>query len=219
MTNTRQLFRVRARGPYACFSRPECKVERVSYSVMTPSAARGVLESILWKPAMAWRIHEILVLAPIRFISIRRNEVNQKIPLSNVRGWMKGKPIEGYYADGDRAQRNTLALRDVDYAIVASFSLTDAAGPDDNEIKFAEMFRRRLERGQHFQAPYLGCREFAARVDPYEGTPPPLPLSQKIGSMLLDLRYGKTIAPVFFEAEMKDGVVAVPSMTTAGGAS
>src|SRR5207249_7391890 len=115
-------FQVRARGPMACFTRPEMKVERVSYEVMTPSAARGLLEAILWKPAIRWRVHEIAVLAPIRWTSFRRNEVNSRASTRTTT----------YFADADRAQRNTVALRDVDYVIRASFELTERASEADN---------------------------------------------------------------------------------------
>jgi CRISPR-associated protein Cas5d len=123
-------FRVRARGDIACFTRPEMKVERVSYEVMTPSAARGLLEAVLWKPAIEWRVHAIEVLAPIRWMSVRRNEVNGRASLDK-------KMI---VADEDRAQRNTVALRDVDYVVHASFAMAARAGESDNVRKFEEMF-------------------------------------------------------------------------------
>ena len=133
-------YKVRVRGPYACFTRPELKVERVSYEVMTPSAARGVLDAILWKPAIRWVVERIHVLAPIRFAAVRRNEVNSRL---SARG-----DVARYYADEDRAQRNTILLTDVDYVVEAHFRMTASAGPDDNMQKFEQMFRRRLAKGE-----------------------------------------------------------------------
>jgi len=159
-----RTFRVRARGEMACFTRPEMKVERVSYEVMPPSAARGLLEAVLWKPAIEWRIHAIEVLAPIRWLSVRRNEVNSRASLEK----------EKIVADEDRAQRNTVALREVDYVVHASIALTPRAGDGDTMRKFEEMFERRLERGQHHSAPFFGCREFAAALHRADETPPPI---------------------------------------------
>jgi CRISPR-associated protein Cas5d len=198
-----RTLRVRARGPLACFTRPELKVERVSYEVMTPSAARGLLEAVLWKPAIAWRVHAIAVLAPIRWASFRRNEVNS----------VASPRATHYLADEDRAQRNTVALRDVDYAITASFRLTDAVGPDDNVRKFEEMFERRLEKGQRHHAPYLGCREFDARVEPLVGEPAPAErVDRPLGLIFYDFDYGAPDRPrpLFFDARLTDGVLVVP---------
>lgn len=214
-------IRVRIRGPMACFTRPELKVERVSYEVMTPSAARGTLEAILWKPAIRWRIERIHVLAPIRWSQLRRNEVNSKL---SERG-----NFTTYCADEDRAQRNTLYLRDVDYVVETHFELTDQAGPNDNLTKFVEMFQRRLEKGQHFHQPYLGCREFVADVGPAPEAwtiPADLAGPRPLGLMLWDIQHnpkgtkrdasGHTIhvcdgcAPRFFEAKLQDGVLDVP---------
>ena len=201
-------FRIRVRGPVACFTRPEMKAERVSYEVMTPSAARGVLDAILWKPAVRWRIHEIAVLAPIAWISFRRNEVNSRA--------IRGK--RDYLADEDRAQRNTVALRDVDYLVHASFELLPSkAGPEDNVRKFEEMFERRLEKGQWFHAPYLGCREFAAQVEPaLEPVRPIEPEVQRpLGLMFYDFEYrdeGAPHRPLFFEARLSNGVLSVPPL-------
>ena len=157
MSERSQSFRVRVQGAYACFTRPEFKTERVSYEVMTPSAARGILDTILWKRAIRWRVERIHVLSPIRFESVRRNEVNSKASL--------GGDVRHYFADEDRAQRNTVMLKDVDYVIEAHFEMTERAGPEDNLRKFTEMFERRVGRGQCFHAPYLGCREFAAHFE------------------------------------------------------
>jgi CRISPR-associated protein Cas5d len=149
-------------GDYACFTRPEMKVERVSYDVMTPSAARAILDAILWKPAIRWRVHRIEVLKPIRWMSLRRNEVGAVASIDSAKEAMaRGSGSLGLFVEEERQQRAGLFLRDVAYRIRASFSLTNAAGAGDNEGKFAEMFVRRARNGQCFNQPYLGCREFA----------------------------------------------------------
>jgi len=209
MTN---VYRIRVRGELACWTRPEFKTERFSYEVMTPSGARGILEAILWKPAIQWRIRRILVLAPLRFIQIKRNEITSKVSVAKAQQSARGGLPLDYFADEDRAQRVTLALRDVDYAVEAEFQMTSRQGADDNPRKFDEMFRRRLEKGQTFSQPYLGCREFPAIVEPYTGTPPPLESETRdLGYMLHDLRYSsKGNEPVFFRARVERGVVEVP---------
>lgn len=204
---------LRAFGPLACFTRPELKVERMSYPVMTPSAARGIVEAILWKPAIRWRIERIAVLAPIRFVAFRRNEVNSKAPLPARSVMQSGGPAPVLVADADkeRAQRNTVALRDVDYRIDAWFELTDRAGPDDNTAKFTDMFRRRVAKGQRFHQPYFGCREFAANVVPADDAPKPIDDSRDLGIMLWDIEYGgKANRPIFFHARLDGGVLHVP---------
>jgi len=202
---------LRARGPMACFTRPELKVERVSYPVMTPSAARGILEAVLWKPAILWRIERIRVLAPIRFVAVRRNEVNNRAASPKRRLVDEGGPAPLYFAEDDRAQRNTVALRDVDYVVEAHFELTDDAGDHENVRKFEEIFRRRLEKGQHFHQPYLGCREFAARVEGADGAPEPIDDTRKLGIMLWDVEYApKRNRPVFFAARLEGGILDVP---------
>ena len=205
------VFEVRVSGPLACFTRPELKVERVSYPVMTPSAARGVLTAILWKPAIAWRIHRIRVLSDIRLIEFRRNEVNSKAVGPGAAIVAGGGAPSLLLADEDRAQRNTVALRDVDYVIEASFALTDKAGPEDNLRKFVEMFERRLTKGQHFYQPYLGCREFAATVTPATEAPPPISQSKALGVMLWDIDFQPSgNRPIFFRARLENGVLEVP---------
>lgn len=149
-------FRLRVWGRNACFTRPEMKVERVSYDAMTPSAARGILEAILWKPAIRWVIERIDVLNPIRWESVRRNEV----------GTTMSPRSPCLFIEDQRQQRAGLFLRNVDYVIHARFELTDKSGPDDNPTKFQEMFLRRAEKGQCFHRPYLGCREFGADFAP-----------------------------------------------------
>lgn len=223
---------LRVCGPLACFTRPELKAERFSYPVMTPSAARGVLEAVLWKPAIRWRVDRIKVLAPIAFISFRRNEVGS-IAAAPVRSTViAGGPHDDFFAEDRRQQRNTVALRDVDYVIEARIEMTDKAGPDDNKAKFVDMFRRRVEKGQHFHQPYLGCREFVGEVLPVdENTPPPIAETRDLGLMLWDVDYrrvnekekakltwrdGDTIVrgnarPIFFAAQLVDGVLEVPA--------
>jgi CRISPR-associated protein Cas5d len=211
MSRESPVYRVRIRGEWACFTRPELKTERVTYHVITPSAARGALEAVLWKPALRWRIHRIAVLAPFRFAAVKRNEVNKVVPVPNVRRMMRGEDVPDYFADEDRAQRNALVLRDVDYHVDASFVLTRRAGPEDNLAKFDEMFRRRLAKGQQHMAPYLGCREFPAVVTPArDDDPPPIAVDMGLGRMLLDVDFGRPNRPVFFEAEMCGGVIEVP---------
>lgn len=208
-----QTFKVRARGPYACFTRPEFKADRVSYEVMTPSAARGLLEAVLWKPAICWRVERIHILAPIKTDAIKRNEVARKAPVGG------GDPGR-YFADddGNRTQRNTLLLRDVDYVIEAHFVMTERAGPDDNLQKFVEMFQRRLARGQCFHTPYLGCREFAARVEPAPSTwdvPESLRETRDLGMIVHDLVFADARdapTPLFFHAKLVNGCVEVPEI-------
>jgi CRISPR-associated protein Cas5d len=214
MERTSETFFIRVYGPFACFTRPEFKVERVSYEVMTPSAARGILEAIHWKPAICWVITRIHVLKPIRFLSLRRNEVCKRISVRNVLQAMKGAPLDGYYADEDRAQRNTVALRDVDYVIEAHFVPTEYWHANDNYAKHAEIFTRRLESGQTFHQPYLGCREFAASIEPakapYACSLPEEQRNKQLGLMLHDLEFGSRIRSRFFHAELRDGVLQVP---------
>lgn len=205
-------FRLRVRGDNACFTRPEMKVERVSYDVMTPSAARGILEAILWKPAIAWRVLQIDVLKPICWDSVRRNEVGAVIASGSVKTAMKrGRGNIGLYVEKERQQRAGLFLRDVDYLIHAEFALTDRAGPDDHVVKFEQMFIRRATNGQCFHRPYFGCREFPVDFEflSREATPPKaIPESRDLGWMLYDMDYsGKEPMPQFFHARMENGHV------------
>lgn len=205
---TSKSFFVRAAGPLACFTRPEMKVERVSYEVMTPGAARGLLEAILWKPAIRWQIHAIHVLRPIRWISFRRNEVNSRA----------SQRMQHLFADDpdQRAQRNTVALRDVDYVIEARFRMTARAGREDSVRKFTAMFERRLGKGQWFHHPYLGCREFAAAVEPAPATFAAIDpgVERPLGLMLYDFDYPDnrkgSVEPLFFQARLDGGVMRVP---------
>lgn len=208
-----QTLSLRARGPLAVFTHPALKVERVSTPVMTPSAARGLLEAVLWKPAIRWHIERIKVLSPIRFTSFRRNEVNSRALTPSLATVRDGGPVPVFFADDDRAQRNTVALRDVDYVVEAHFTLTGRAGPEDNVSKFVDMFRRRVAKGQHFHQPYLGCREFVADVLPADDAPPPIPETRDLGWMLWDVEYDRPDGnrPVFFEAWLENGVLEVPA--------
>jgi len=211
-------YDVRIRGKYACYTRPEFKTERLSYEVLTPSAARGVLEAILWKPAISWHVRRIRLLSPVQFVQFKRNEVNSRIATPKAATASRtGTGIDDYFADEDRAQRNTVALRDVDYAVDAEMVMTARAGSDDNPRKFDEMFRRRLERGQFHMQPYLGCREFPAIVEPYTGDPPPLgEESRDLGLMLHDIRYSAAgNEAVFFNARLNQGVIEVPEWRVA----
>lgn len=209
---------IRTSGPIACFTRPELKAERFSYPVMTPSAARGLLEAILWKPQMRWRIERIKVLAPIAFITFRRNEVGTVAPSPTRTTLDHGGEYAALLIEERRQQRNTVALREVDYVIEARIELTDKAGPNDNLNKYVEMFRRRVDNGQRFHQPYLGCREFAADVEPVDGnTPPPIDDNRDLGLMLWDIDFdsdgnGKPRnRPIFFAAKLERGVLEVPA--------
>jgi len=203
-------------GPLACFTNPSLKVERFSYDVMTPSAARGVLEAICWKPAIVWRIDRIKVLKPILRMAVRRNEVNSRLSTDSAISWMQGDSLPyHYFADEDRAQRNMVALRDVDYVIDAHFEMTARAKEGDNVRKFEEMFLRRLEKGQCFQTPYLGCRELVAEFGSANDHPRPIAETRELGRMLHDIDFGPPLRPVFFEATLQDGVVTIPPWTEA----
>lgn len=208
-----QGIRLRVWGDYACFTRPEMKVERVSYDVMTPSAARGVLEAIYWKPAIRWIIERIRVLKPIRFDTIRRNELGGKLPLGNVRKAMKDgvSPVETFIEE-DRQQRAALVLRNVEYVIEARFDFT--GDEDCNPAKHKEIFERRAGKGQCFHRPYLGCREFAAMFEPAPDILPQPDASllgeRDLGYMLHDIDFGRDMTPRFFRPTMKDGVIDVP---------
>ncbi|PWB83579.1 MAG: type I-C CRISPR-associated protein Cas5 [Methylocystaceae bacterium] len=208
-------------GERACFTRPEMKVERVSYDVMTPSAARGIVEAIHWKPAIRWIVDRIHVLKPIRFESIRRNEVGSKIPESSVRSAMRSGKLGDLVTvvDEDRQQRAATVLRDVAYVIEAHFERTSKWGPDDSDAKHIDMVRRRARSGQCFQRPCLGAREFAADFELIEGELPRVDAGligrRDLGFMLLDIDFSADARPVFFRAEMIDGVIETPRLEDA----
>lgn len=204
-------------GDYACFSRPELKTERVSYDVMTPSAARGLLDAIYWHPGMRWVVDRIHVCAPIRFTNIRRNEVKDIISARNAKAAMEsGEEI--YLATSESIQqRAAMVLRDVRYVIDAHFEMTARATPTDNPGKFQDIMRRRVEKGQFYHQPCFGVWEFPAQFKPCEELPPcpeELAGEKDLGWMLLDLDYSdrENITPRFFRAILRDGVLEVPPM-------
>ncbi|MXS81118.1 MULTISPECIES: type I-C CRISPR-associated protein Cas5c [Nitrosomonas] len=223
-------------GDFACFTRPEMKVERVSYDVMTPSAAHAVFEAILWKPAIQWHITKIEVLNPIKWINLRRNEVGAVISTRNVQTAMNsGSGDLGLHIENERQQRAGLFLRDVAYRIHAHFEMRDAsrhkhhyphlvkhsindaeerqaAGIVNTAAKFLAMFERRAAKGQCVNQPYLGCREFSASfrlIEDISAEPSPITETRDLGWMLYDLDYSNSASPDprFFRAEMKNGVL------------
>lgn len=201
----RPPLRLRLKGEWACFTRPEFKAERMSYPVMTPSAARGCIEAVFWKPVIAWVIERIYVCAPIRWGNVRRNEVGKRMGEGG-----------GLFIENDRQQRNTMALRDVEYVVEARFHFTEKERrPEETPAKFIECFERRVRKGQCFNQPVLGCREFAADFEPvpqdWQPEPPPdlADNTQDLGWMLLDLRYGTKPPhqPEFFHACLHRGLL------------
>ncbi|KPQ01757.1 MAG: subtype I-C CRISPR-associated protein Cas5 [Rhodobacteraceae bacterium HLUCCA12] len=207
-------------GEYACFTRPEMKVERVSYDVMTPSAARGILEAVHWKPAIRWVIDRLHVLNPIRFENIRKNEVGAKISARNAKQAMAANDLSGLHiaVDGNnqRQQRATMALCDVAYVIEAHFEMTDKAG-EDTPAKHYDIFRRRAQKGQCFHRPALGLREFVADFEWLDAVPTSaLAGRQDLGWMLYDIDFANDRTPHFFRAEMVDGVIDVAAARDGG---
>jgi CRISPR-associated protein Cas5d len=207
-------------GDYACFTRPEMKVERVSYDVMTPSAARGILEAIYWKPAICWVIDRIHVMKKVKFDNIRRNEVLGKISTEKVKSALQGKEVELFVDSNDnkvRVQRATLVLRDVCYYIEAHFEMTADAGPEDTVEKHYNIALRRMRKGQCFHHPYFGCREFPVQFEFVEGEiPHSWYYGQKegtkdLGIMLWDIDFKdkNDLKAIFFRAHMRDGVIDV----------
>lgn len=204
-------------GDYACFSRPEMKVERVSYDMITPSAARGLLEAIYWHPGMKWVVDRIHVCMPIRFTNIRRNEVKDIVSARKAQTVMEKGGEMYLVASNSIQQRAAMILRDVRYIIDAHFEMTVHATTTDNPAKFQDIMRRRLEKGQYYHQPCFGVREFPAHFRPCTQTPscPEELLGQKdLGWMLLDLDYSdpENNTPHFFRAVLQDGVLEVPSM-------
>ena len=199
-------------GEAACFTRPELKAERFSYDVMTPSAARGVLEAVFWHPGLRWRVDRICVLSKIRFTNVRRNELKAKIPARTVLAFARngqGEPCQS--TKEDIQQRAATILQEPHYIIEAHFEMTEKASAADNEGKFREMFCRRARKGQCYHAPYLGCREFPARCRLYEEEtlPPTNGETKDLGFMLYDIDYSdpKNLQPMFFQAQLVDGVL------------
>ncbi len=206
-------------GDYACFTRPEMKAERVSYDVITPSAARGILEAIYWKPDIRWVIDRIQVLKPIRFENLRRNEVGGKISALNIKKAMKKRTVGELrlLVDQNRQQRASTILRDVAYVIEAHFVLTGQRL--DTEAKHISMFNRRAGQGQCFHRPCLGTREFAAHFALVNGPMPSseLPEDQRnrdLGWMLHDIDYENGNTARFFRAQLREGVMEIPLFHT-----
>jgi CRISPR-associated protein Cas5d len=204
--------RVKISGDYALFTRPEAKVERASYPVPTPSAARNILDAICWRPEMRWVVSKIEVLKPIRFFSVRRNELQSKIAPSTVKRWMADpsqyEPLAAGAGIGtDATPRNSLLLRDVSYILEAYPLVYDNSG-DNAPQKYAAMLSRRVEKGQCFHRPALGCREFAARFEPPNGDEVPQPLTEDLGRMVYDIVFRPDgNRAVFFSAHLENGVM------------
>lgn len=212
-------------GEYALFSRAEFSTERCSYDVMTPSAARGILESVYYHPGLSYKIDKIYVRKPIRFTNIRRNEVKSKISARNVRTAVtSGKEVPVLYTKNDIVQRSAMVLQDVDYIISAHFDMTDRANETDNPGKFKDIFMRRLRKGACYSQPYFGVREFPANFEPWEGEEiiTAYPDSDRdLGLMLYDMdyqnakgeRWAAKIEPMFFHAVLEKGVLDVTNVT------
>ncbi|MBR1684750.1 MAG: type I-C CRISPR-associated protein Cas5 [Clostridia bacterium] len=200
-------------GNYALFTRPEMKVERVSYDIPTPSAARGMLDAVYYHPGFIWKIDRIYILNPIRFTNLRRNEMDAKILASDLRSAAQGSDRKLYIAASEHIQqRAAMMLKDVHYVIEAHFEMTDRAAPSDNPGKFQDIIKRRLRKGQAFAQPYLGCRECTAHFALWEnGDIPAIQESRDLGWMLYDMDYSHPddITPMFFRAQMENGVVDV----------
>ncbi len=205
------MIQVEVWGDYACFSRPELRVERMSYDVPTPSAARGIIEAIFFHPGLKWKVDKIHIINEIKFTNIRRNELKSKISADTVRSVMNGNGRALYLAAAqDIAQRAATILQDVHYVIEAHFEMTDRAAPGDNPGKFQDIIKRRMERGQCYHTPYFGCREFPAYFRRWPGGPiPTIPETRDLGLMLYDLDYSDpaNIQPMFFHARMENGVI------------
>lgn len=197
-------------GDYACFTRPEMKVERVSYDVPTPSAARGMVESVYYHPGLKWHVDKIYVCKPIRFTNILRNEVASKISARNVLTEANGKKRSYIDRNADIQQRATTMLRNVHYVIEAHFEMTEKANPSDNPGKFQDIVKRRLRSGQAYMQPYLGCRECTAHFRLWEGGDiPTIDETRDLGYMIFDMDYSdlENIQPMFFRAQMVHGVI------------
>jgi CRISPR-associated protein Cas5d len=215
-------IRLKVWGDYACFTRPEMKVERVSYDVMTPSAARGILDAIHWKPAMRWVIDRISVLNKIRFDNFRRNEISGRISANTVKRAINGAEVLlGQTIEDDRQQRATMMLRDVAYVIDAHFELTDKAGLEDSAEKHYNIFLRRARQGQCFHRPYFGCREFPVKFQLLENNETPLSYyandeEKDLGWILHDIDFNDNMTSKFFRAIMRYGVIEIPAMNREG---
>ena len=212
-----QRFVLDVRGDFACFTRPEMKVERVSYDVITPSAARAIFEAIFFKPAIRWQVSRIEVLAPIHWMNLRRNEVASVVSTRNVQQAMRqGSGDLALYVDEDRQQRAALLLRDVAYRLHADLIVRPDRTDPEPPPKFFAMFERRARKGQCVNQPYLGCREFAARwrlVEDLDSEPLPIRETRDLGWMLHDLDFSDMADPQprFFRALMQQGLIDVPA--------
>jgi CRISPR-associated protein Cas5d len=207
-------------GDYACFTRPEMKVERVSYDVITPSAARGILEAIYWKPAIQWEIERIHVLKKIQFTNVRRNELTDKIPISNIKEAIDDPSFKtGTYIEDERQQRAGIILKDVTYIIEAHINISENAGSEDphdaKPQKHVDIFKRRASGGKCFHQPYLGTREFPAYFDLIAGEipateMPPDQRNRDLGWMLYDIDFNNDMESRFYRPKLKDGIINVP---------
>ena len=208
-------IRVRVWGDYALFSRPEMKVERCSYDMLTPSASRGLLEAVYWHPGLRWVIDRIYVRKPIQFTSVRRNEVKSKVLASSALQVINGADKPLYISSkNDIVQRAAILLKDVEYVIEAHFDMTDQASGSDNPGKFKDIITRRLRKGECYHTPYFGCREFPAKFELYEEEEVVTVYAgeeKDLGYMLYDFDYSnpEDIQPMFFRAVLKDGVLDV----------
>jgi CRISPR-associated protein Cas5d len=206
------IVRVKISGEFACFTRPEAKVERASYPLPTPSAARNILDAICWKPEMRWVVTSIALLKPVKYTSVRRNEVQSKLSPATVKRWMNDPSLyqplaAGAGAGTDATPRNSLLLRDVSY-IIEAYPLVFNANGDNSPQKYAAMLMRRAEKGQCYQQPSLGCREFAARFEPAAGNEQPHAITEDLGRMLYDVIFRpEGNRPVFFSARLENGVM------------
>lgn len=204
-------------GDYALFTRPEMKAERVSYDVMTPSAARGLIESIYWHPGMRYVIDRIRVCAPVRFTNLRRNEVKSTVNARTARTVMERGSGDLWLCTSEEIQqRASLLLRDIRYVIEAHFDMTPQAAEGDNPGKFQDILTRRIRRGQFYHQPCFGCREFPAQFrlcEEYPPCPDELRGERDLGWMLWDMDYTdpQNIRPLFFRASLRDGVLEIPS--------
>jgi CRISPR-associated protein Cas5d len=219
MNLDRNRIAVRVWGDFACFTRPEMKVERVSYDVITPSAARGVLEAIYWKPEITWVIDRLRVLNPIRFTNVRRNELGGVGPSElTLKRYLDGTKTEmlAQVIEDDRQQRASTILQDAEYVIEGHYVVRNSSEPPQ---KHYEIFKRRASKGQCFQRPYLGCREFVADFEWHEGDVPAVPESlagvRDLGFMLHDIDFDADMTPRFFRCTMIDGVIDVPPLRSA----
>lgn len=207
-----------AEGEFALFTRPETKAERVSYRVMTPSAAQGLLKAIYWKPQMEWAVREIALLRPIRHISLRRNEIGERQTQHRAVRWARAGE-GGFFAADSRLQRHTLALRDAGYLIRADVVGPDGTSPPDDRNKHVAQFRRRIARGQCYMQPYMGCREFPAAFRPPGDGDRIEDVTEPLGRMVHSMRYGEPggrAEPRFFRAELVRGVLSVPPAAEIG---